>query len=204
MPGKAAKITLTEGQREILLTLCKSAGESPQLRQRATIILLAFDGLRNNEIAAEVGLGQRFVGRWRRRWAKGWDGLVDIECGETRADLRRAIEGILTDEPRTGARPKFSPDQITRILAVARDAPEFRVGGHSLDGPRTDRRSRQTRHCRVNLGVPGATLPPRGGAGPSSESVPARSDREGSAAGLDNDSLPNYKLIWVPNVGTDS
>lgn len=124
MPGKAAKITLTEGQREILLTLCKSAGESPQLRQRATIILLAFDGLRNNEIAAEVGLGQRFVGRWRRRWAKGWDGLVDIECGETRADLRRAIEGILTDEPRTGARPKFSPDQITRILAVVRETPQ--------------------------------------------------------------------------------
>ena len=126
MPGKAAKITLTEGQREILLTLRDCAGESTHLRQRATIILLAFEGLRNNEIATEVGLGQRFVGRWRRRWAKAWNGLVDIECGKTKADLTAAIEEILKDEPRTGARPKFSVEQITRILAVAREPPPNR------------------------------------------------------------------------------
>jgi hypothetical protein len=32
-------------------------------------------------------------------------------------------------------------------------------------------------HCRVDLGVSGATLPPRGGTGPTSESLLARSDR---------------------------
>ncbi len=126
MPGKAAKITLTEGQREILLTLRDSAGESPHLRQRATIILLAFEGLRNNEIATEVGLGQRFVGRWRRRWAKAWNSLVEIECGKTKTDLTAAIDEILRDEPRTGARPKFSVEQITQILAVAREPPPNR------------------------------------------------------------------------------
>jgi transposase len=124
MPGKAAKVTLTERQREILIELRDGGGVSPYLRQRAAIILLAFEGLRNNEIAEEVALGQRFVGRWRRRWARGWSGLVDVECGQATADLRRSIERILTDRPRSGARPKFTAEQVERVLAVAREPAE--------------------------------------------------------------------------------
>src|SRR3954447_16817586 len=116
MPGKAAKITITERQRDILLTLRNAVTAPSHLRQRAALILLAFDGLRNQDIAAQLGLGGRQVGRWRRRWAKGWNRLVDIECLESGADLRRAIEGILTDEPRPGAPSKFTPEQVTQIL----------------------------------------------------------------------------------------
>lgn len=121
MPGKAAKVTLTERQREILVGLQFGTRGSPYLRQRAKIILLAFEGLQNVEIAEKVGLGQRFVGRWRRRWAREWYRLVDIECGETGTDLRRSIERILTDRPRSGARPKFTPEQVAKVLAVARE-----------------------------------------------------------------------------------
>ena len=124
MPGKAAKITITERQQDILLTFRNAVTAPSQLRQRAAIILLAFDGLRNEEIAEQVGLAQRQVGRWRRRWAKAWNGLIDIECCETRADLRRAIEAVLTDEPRPGAPGKFTPEQVTQILAVACEPPE--------------------------------------------------------------------------------
>ncbi len=124
MPGKAAKVTITERQRDILLTLRNAVTAPSHLRQRAAVILLAFDGLRNEEITERLGLGQRQVGRWRRRWAKAWNALTDIECGETRADLRRAIEGILTDEPRPGAPGKFTPEQVTQILAVACEPPE--------------------------------------------------------------------------------
>jgi hypothetical protein len=46
MPGKAAKITVTERQHDILLTL-RNATAPSHLRQRAAVILLAFDGLRN-------------------------------------------------------------------------------------------------------------------------------------------------------------
>jgi transposase len=84
---------------------------------------LAFDGLRNEDIAEEVGLGRRQVGRWRRRWAKAWSGLIDLECRETKADLRRAIEAVLTDAPRPGAPGKFTPEQVTQILAVACEPP---------------------------------------------------------------------------------
>src|SRR3954470_23549854 len=124
MPGKAAKITITERQQEILQTFARSVTAASRLRQRAAIIVFAFDGLLNEEIARRVGLTHRQVGRWRRRWAQAWDRLIDLECCETKADLRRAIEAVLTDEPRPGAPGKFTPEQVTQILAVACEPPE--------------------------------------------------------------------------------
>jgi transposase len=123
MPGKAAKITITERQNEILQTLSRSTTAPSRLRQRAAIILLAFDGLRNDAIAARVGLTHRQVGRWRRRWANAWNQLIDIECCESRADLRRAIEALLSDESRPGAPGTFTPEQVTQILAIACEPP---------------------------------------------------------------------------------
>jgi transposase len=125
MPGKAARIIITERQRDILRTLRDAVTAPSHLRQRAAIILLAFDGLRNDEIAERIGLGPRPVGLWRRRWAEAWDRLTVLECCETRAVLRRAIEAALSDEPRPGAPGKFTPEQVTRILALACEPPEM-------------------------------------------------------------------------------
>jgi transposase len=124
MPGKAAKITITETQQEILRTFSRSTTAPSRLRQRASIILMAFDGLLNDAIAETVGLVHRQVGRWRRRWANAWDRLIAIECSESRAGLRRAIKAVLSDEPRPGAPAKFTPEQVTQILAVACEPPE--------------------------------------------------------------------------------
>ena len=124
MPGKAAKVTITESQQDILRTFARSTTAPSRLRQRASIIVLAFDGLLNEEIAERVGLTHRQVGRWRRRWAGAWNRLIDIECCESRAALRRAIEAVLGDEPRPGAPAKFTPEQVTQILAVACEPPE--------------------------------------------------------------------------------
>ena len=124
MPGKAAKITITERQQEILQTLARSVTAASRLRQRASIIILAFDGLLNQDIAPRVGLTHRQLGRWRRRRADAWGRLIDIECCESRAVLRRAIEATLTDDPRPGAPAKFTPEQVTQILAVACEPPE--------------------------------------------------------------------------------
>jgi transposase len=124
MPGKAAKVTITECQQEILRTFSRATTAPARLRQRASIILMAFDGRLNEEIAETVGLVHRQVGRWRRRWANAWDRLISVECSESRARLRRAIEAVLSDEPRPGAPAKFTPEQVTRILAVACEPPE--------------------------------------------------------------------------------
>src|SRR3954451_4366250 len=124
MPGRAAKITITETQQDILRTFSRATTAPSRLRQRAAIILMAFDGLLNEDIAERVGLTHRQVGRWRRRWAKAWYRLLDIECCESHAALRRAIEAVLGDEPRPGAPGKFTPEQVALILAVACEPPE--------------------------------------------------------------------------------
>ena len=111
MPGRTAKVTITERQQDILRNIRNAPTVSSQLRQRAAIVLLAFDKHDNREIAAEVGLSCRQVSLWRRRWADAWQRLIRIECSESLAATRRAIERVLSDEPRPGPPGKFTPEQ---------------------------------------------------------------------------------------------
>ena len=183
MPGKAAKITITERQQDILRTLRNAPTAPSQLRQRAAIILLAFEGLSNPEIADQVGLSRRQVGLWRRRWANAWDRLIAIECLETHAALRRAIEQVLSDEPRPGAPGKFTPEQVTQILAVACEPPEKsgRPITHWTAHELADEVV-QAGHRRVDLAGPGGSLSPRGRLAAPQEPVLAQHHREGSRA----------------------
>ena len=128
MPGKAAKITITERQNEILQAFSRAVSAPSRLRQRASIIVLAFDGLRNEAIAARVGLTHHQVGRWRRRWAKAWNQLIDLECCESRADLRRAIEAILSDEPAPAPPVSSLPSRSLRSWPSPASPPRSRAG----------------------------------------------------------------------------
>src|SRR5438105_2759596 len=119
MPGSAAKVLITERQEEILLDLVNSRTTPVRLVQRATIVVRAFAGVENANIAKETSLGPDAVGLWRRRWAKVWPRLTVFECTENQADLRRAIAAVLDDKPRSGNPGKFTPEQVTRILALA-------------------------------------------------------------------------------------
>ena len=124
MPGKAAKVIFTERQQEVLQGMTRQSTCPQCLVQRAQMILLAFDGWSNEDIADLVGCERHAVGPWRRRWANGFERLVLVECCEKAAALREAIEDILSDAPRSGAPCKFTAEQVTRILAVACESPE--------------------------------------------------------------------------------
>jgi transposase len=124
MPGSAAKVVITERQQEVLQEFVDSRTKSLRLVQRATIVLRAFAGVDNADIARELGLGPDCVGLWRRRWAKVWPRLTVFECAENKVDLRRAIAAVLDDKPRSGNPGTFTPEQITRILALACEPPE--------------------------------------------------------------------------------
>jgi transposase len=124
MAGRAAKVILTEKQYEILDRIGCSPTAAARLIQRARIILMGFAGTLNQTIAREVGLHREQVGMWRRRWAWSFQKLVAIECQETQASLRRAIEHVLGDAPRSGSPGKFTGEQITQILAIACEPPE--------------------------------------------------------------------------------
>jgi transposase len=119
MSGKAAKIRLTEKQHTILQQIVRSTTAPQRLVQRARLIVLAFDGMFNRVIANAIGLQRKQVGLWRRRWKQSFDALVAIECRESQAALRRAIEEVLGDAPRSGSSGKFTAEQVTQVLAVA-------------------------------------------------------------------------------------
>ena len=125
MPGKAAKVLITERQQEILTTMTRSRGCAQGLAQRANLILLAFEGWDNQAIAEFLGCERHGIGIWRRRWKEAFDRLVLIECLEEPGDLRHAIEDVLSDLPRAGSPGKFTAEQITQIFVVACEPPEL-------------------------------------------------------------------------------
>ena len=122
MPGTAAKIRISEKQQLILQELSRSRTVGKGFVQRATVILLGFDGLLNEDIAAQVGLNRQQIGVWRRRWRDAWESLCVWECGEPQR-LREAILDLLSDAPRPGAPAKFTADQVAQIVAVACESP---------------------------------------------------------------------------------
>jgi transposase len=124
MPGSAAKVVISERQQAILQSLSRASTVAKCLVQRATILLLAFAGLDNRAIASQVGLERHPIGLWRRRWQRAFPKLIRIECLETAAALRQAIETLLRDQPRSGSPGTFTAEQITLILAVACEPPE--------------------------------------------------------------------------------
>jgi putative transposase len=124
MPGKAAKVIITERQQDILQSLAFSRASPKGLAHRAEIILLAFSQLKNEDVAKKVHCERHSVGIWRRRWKKYFPQLIDIECCEKPTALKEAILEVLSDLPRAGCGGKFTADQIAQILAVACEPPE--------------------------------------------------------------------------------
>jgi transposase len=124
MAGSAAKVVISERQEKVLRKLSTATTVAQRLVQRATILLLAFSGVDNQDIAKEVGLGRLQVGLWRRRWRDAFSNLIRIECSEDPPALRKAIEELLGDEPRPGCPGKFTAEQLTQLIALACEPPE--------------------------------------------------------------------------------
>ena len=124
MSGKAAKICLSEKMVSVLQSIVDSERSTQQLVRRASIILLGFLGMMNTNIAIKLGIGRKQVGIWRRRWQQSFDALIAIECRESKAAFRRAIEETLRDAPRSGASGKFSAAEVAEIIALACEPPE--------------------------------------------------------------------------------
>ena len=124
MAGSAAKVVISERQQKVLRKLSTATTVAKRLVQRSTIILLAFAGVANQDIASEVGLGRHQVGIWRRRWQDAFANLIRIECSDAPPALRKAVEGLLSDEPRPGCPGKFTAEQLAQLIALACEPPE--------------------------------------------------------------------------------
>lgn len=124
MPGKAAKVVITEIQQKVLQQFADSRGTPAGLAQRCQIILQAFDGLNNEQIASNVHLGHDQVGLWRRRWQDRWESLVQIECTEGMLGLKKAIVELLSDVKRSGRPPRITSEQQAQLTAKACEDPK--------------------------------------------------------------------------------
>ena len=98
MSRKAVDITLTVSEREQLERWSRGHQTPRSLAERAQIILMASQGLRNDAIGEQLGCRRARVCKWRRRFAKG-------RC-----------EG-LSDAPRPGQPVKYGAKEEQRLLA---------------------------------------------------------------------------------------
>ncbi len=65
----AAPLLLRAGDREELVRLTRSSSVRAGLAQRARIVLLASEGMKNADIADRVGVTRPTVNLWRSRYA---------------------------------------------------------------------------------------------------------------------------------------
>ena len=112
----APKIVLSEEERGELTKLSRSRRASVRLAERARIVLLAADGMRNDEIADQLGIGRVQVSRWRGRYAKSR--LAGIE-----RDLPRGAPSVKVDVARlveltTQSTPEAATHWSTRKMAA--------------------------------------------------------------------------------------
>jgi len=99
MRKPATEIILTIEERQSLWETARSRTAPVRAVQRARLILLAAEGMANKAIAQEVGLSRAMVVRRRQRFL------------ESRL-------AALEDAPRSGKKPRYSPDTERRILAL--------------------------------------------------------------------------------------
>ena len=117
----APVIELSEKQQAELVKLVRSKRTSVRLAQRASIVLLAAQGLQNKEIAQQLGIGRVQVARWRERYMEsGFEGIErDLPRGAppVKVDVQKLVE--LTTQTTPQAATHWSTRKMAAQLGVS-------------------------------------------------------------------------------------
>lgn len=124
--ARAVEITVSTRQRAILNRWTLNKADTPyRLVERARLILMSADGVRNVEQARRLGVDPQRVHRWRARWAENAERLATAEQeGVSEKDLSKLLYDLLADAKRSGTPPRFSAEQLAQIISVACEPPE--------------------------------------------------------------------------------
>lgn len=125
MPGtKPPVIGLTSTLEKVLEQIARCYTNPYYLVLRAKIILLVATGVNSTKVARQLDVDPDTVGKWRTRWSLVEASLLTaVDEDVTTKELTALVEGALADAPRSGAPDTFSPEQLVRIVAVAREDP---------------------------------------------------------------------------------
>jgi transposase len=98
MPSSVlAPLELSAAERAQLESWTRRRSSAQALALRSRIVLLAADGLKNTEIARELGIHRNVAGKWRSRF------------------LEHRLDG-LTDEPRPGQPRKITDEMVEEVI----------------------------------------------------------------------------------------
>ena len=124
MGKQSVTVTVTTRERQIIEPLARAKAAPQRLVERCRIVLLSAAEWPNETQADELGIDRQCVRRWRHRWANARPALVAAETrGASDEDLKELVIRILTDDDRCGAPPKFTPEQVAGIIALACEPP---------------------------------------------------------------------------------
>ena len=112
----AIAVELDDAQRVKLVKLAQSNTTEVRLARRASIVLLAADGLDNHQIGELLGVGRIQAGRWRERYAVG--GLKAIEKDRPRGGRKPTIDAEEIVRLTTQTKPENATQWSTRSLAA--------------------------------------------------------------------------------------
>ncbi|OEJ56639.1 DDE endonuclease [Streptomyces agglomeratus] len=99
-PGRRkSDLVLSDDERHQLMRWARRAKTAQFLALRARIVLRCAEGGTNKQVAAELGLSEQSVNRWRARFVK------------------RRLDG-LADEPRPGRPPSILLDQVEDVIVA--------------------------------------------------------------------------------------
>ena len=120
MPRVAPPIIVSDADRRVLRRWARGRSTPARLVQRAKIVLRATDGWLNQAIAVELGVREKTVGLWRRRFAEqGTAGIEKDASGRGRpatvqhSAVEAAVVRKTTQEP-----PRTATHWSTRTLAA--------------------------------------------------------------------------------------
>lgn len=96
----APSVVLLDEERSKLEKYARGRSVPARLVLRAEIVLMAAEGMHNQDIAAELGVARRTVALWRGRF------------------IAQRFPGIEKDAPRPGRRPRFSKGVVQEIVRM--------------------------------------------------------------------------------------
>ena len=124
MARRARILTVSERQRAILERMARARRTPVARSERVRVVLMGTDGVSTREIAEQLTVDPQRVRRWRRRWAQIEARLAAAELeGVSERDLEELICEALSDRPRSGTPARFTPEQMTDIVALACEKP---------------------------------------------------------------------------------